>query len=407
MSRVGQGARGASLVALLAALGSCGGTAATEDPLAAVPIRVDAELVEPPPLRVEWTVRSMPPAGDGSPPVTQDRDEDADEDGTLVQPPALDGELAYVPYARRVRALRVADGSVAWDVHLPADPVLAPVALASGIAVADAGGWTWIDRGGGIVGRLSITGRPLAAVGAGDLVIVVDGESVVGIQGPDAAAPPAIAWTFPLPGARAPALGPDGQVVVVTAGDAGVAAVSVGDGRLRWHRTDLVASPARAAIGERRAYVVDMDSRVRALDLQDGDTGWTSKAIGVRVIGAPVAVDRLVWVAGLDAALYAYDSGSGSHLFRIPTSGRVYIDLTSWRRWVVVSPQYGPWSLVRGPLQRTGPAEPGAPRGITISPGETPPGDLTLAPAIGPPGVLLSDGRGTIHLLRPPPWARD
>lgn len=374
-------------------LPSCGGRAALDEPLAAIPFKVEAKLVEPAALRVEWSL-SPPPLAAGN---------DAEEKPpTPTRSPAVDAHLVYVPYGDVVRAARVEDGSPLWSVHLPGPAVLPPVVVDSGIAVATARAWMWIDREGRAGGLLPLAVEPVDAASAGELLVFVDGAEVHAVRPPGGDAGARTVWTTPLPGATGVGLGPTRQQVVVTAGEQGVAALGLADGAIRWQRADTSVITARAAVGPRRAFVVRADSRIRALSLDDGDVDWTSRAIGVRVSGAPVLVDDIVWVAGLDAALHGYDAGSGSHLFRLGLSGRVYVDLVTWGRWVIASPGYGPWSLVRGPLIAVGPADPGAPRKLDIAAG----GDLEIAPGTGPAGVAVVDASGQLRLLRPPEWAR-
>lgn len=393
MSSSPRGLAAPTLLAAALLVPACGGRAALDEPLAPIPVGVDQELVEPPMLRVEWTVGAT---------VITGLTEQEEGDRVPTRGPALDQGFAYLPYGNAVRALRLEDGSVAWTAYLPGPALLPPVTLAPAIAVATDSAWLWIDADGRARGVSPVEAPPRDAVAAGDLLVYVDGAAVHALRSPTDEAGPRVVWNTPLPGAAFLRSGPGGRSVVVTAGDQGVAAVDLVGGAVRWSHQNLEVIAARPAVGPRRTFVVGTDTRIRALSLADGDVDWTSKPIGVRVSSAPAMVDDVVWVAALDAALHGYTADGGSQLFRISLSGRAYIDLVSWNRWIVASPRPGPWSLVRGPLAAVGPANPGSPRKVDVSTG----GDIELPPGAGPPGLVVVDTDGTVRLLRPPPWAR-
>lgn len=373
-------------------LAACGGRAVVDE-LAPISVDVDEDLVEPPPLRVEWTVA----AAQAAPAPEPGADPAAPTHG-----PAVDANHVYLPYDDVVRALRVADGTVAWTAHLPGAVLATPVVIGTGIAVATEAAWLFFDTDGRARGLLPVTAPPREAAAIGDRLVFTDGADVhtARLPGPEETA--ALVWSVPAPGAAGLRPGPAGRLVVVAAAEAGVVALDLATGAVRWHREDLPVIRVRPAIGPRRAFVVGADSRIRALELSDGDVDWTSKAVGVRVSGAPVMVDGIVWVPGLDAALYGFDADGGSHLFRLPLSGRAYVDLVAWDRWVVASPRDGPWTLVRGPLSAAGPTNPGSARTSGVSSR----GRLELPPGVGPPGVAVVDATGEVRLLRPPPWTR-
>lgn len=376
------------------ALAGCGGQLADDEPLTSIPIEVDEELVEPAPLRVEWTAPAFRTSGPDPVPEIPTRG------------PALDERHVYVVYGSRLRALAVSDGKLAWELEL-AEPIVAPpLVIDGGIALATDSGWLLADREGRPTGSVDLPGPPLDAVRIGARLLVVGAGVVTGIELPTAEPGTGntarVVWTRSWEPAAALAPGPAGRQVVVSGAEQGVLALSISDGAVRWQRPEVPSAGVRPGVGPERAFVVGTDTRLRALRLSDGDIAWTSRQVGVRVRGAPAVVDDVVWVAGLDAGLHGYSASGGSHLFRLGLSGRSYLGLVRWGRWVVASPQYGPWALVRGPLQSLGPANPGSPRMLTIASGA----DLELLPATGPPGVATVDAEGRIRLLRPPPWAR-
>lgn len=373
---------------LLGPLAACGGGLAVDDQLAAIPTRIDAELVEPAPLRIEWTVDA---------PVVDTVDQ------IPTQGPGLDEVAVYVVYGNRVVAHAVADGELLWELTLDAPVMAAPIAYGGGIALATADAWVLADRDGRLLGTLAAPAAPDTSVLVGEVIVSLAAGRLRAIGTPSVGGSPTLLWEKDWEEGRALAAGPAGRQVVVVGEETGAAAFAVADGARRWHRADLTVAGVQPAIGARRAYVVGHDTRIRALDLSDGDTAWTSKPTGVQVRGAPVMLEGVLWVPGLDAGLHGYDAGGGSHWFRLPLSGRAYLPLVQWGRWVVASPQYGPWMTVRGPLTSSGPGNPGSPRAVSIASGA----DLDFAPAVGKLGLATVDAQGRIRLLRPPPWTRE
>ncbi len=379
---------------LLLLVPGCGGALET-DPLAPIPTEVDEREIEPPSLRVEW---KHTPRSSGLVVVPA---EDEDEEILFpppTQPPAIDSTLVYSVHHDLIRAYRLRDGLLRWEVRVAAEIVLPPLPIAGGIAVASAEGrWLWVD----LTGRLRAVSEPTDpstdAVALPRGIVAVDGSSVALIDTSQLADASLVRWRRPLPGARVVSGALDGQTAIAVTDEGLVAALAIDTGDEIWRNEEIEALSAGAAVDGQRVFVVGQDARIHALRLRNGKRAWRSKETGVPVVGAPATVGGLVWIAGLDAALHAYDVATGSHMHRVRLSGRSFLDLATWGSWVVASPEYGPWTLVRAPLFANGPADPGQPRSYTIESSD----DLILAPGSGSPGVILVDASGELKLLRP------
>jgi outer membrane protein assembly factor BamB len=370
----------AACVAVVA-LPGCGGNRATEDLLAPVPTKVDPRDVEPTPLVELW---KLEPEGDPD-------DEDAPPLPSV--PGALGAAHAFVARGSELLALDIADGRLAWTLEL-GSPAIAPLlSIGESVAAPTASAWLLAGPRGRLQGVVPVATPPLAAVALEGGLVQVDGQTVRRLRLYPAEQSGEV-WALDVPGASAVAIDESARTAVVTTSEGPIVGVNLANGRRLWENREIEALPLRPTIAGSEAIVVGVDSRLRAIRLSNGKRRWTSKDIGVQVAAAPAVLDGVVWAAGLDSALHAYQPG-GSHLFRLPLAGRVFIDLVTWDRWVFVSPQYGPWSIVRAPLRRMGPADPGQPRGLAL----VADGDLDLSPAVGPAGVLAIDATGVIRLF--------
>lgn len=365
---------------------ACGGNG-TIDPLAPFPVRVAPTDIEPVALRQHWSVR-----------FELDIDDDDDPDAPS-HGPALGADAVFIAYTTQMLARRRDNGDLLWQLRLASEIVLAPIAIGDGVLIATTERWLWLDALGRTKAAHALAANPLDSAIIGRRIYVTDSERVYALRLNDESAAATIteAWQTELEGAQVlTASPPDERLFVVT--DAGrVHALDLRDGRVLWSSDSVEAGGPRPAVIAGSLFVVASDFRVVALNADNGKRRWRSKEIGVRVTGAPAANGDLVWVAGLDSALHGYAIGGGSHQHRVPLAGRTYVDLAVWGRWVLASPQAGPWTLVRGPLRRNGPADPGLPRVVPLA-AES---DLSLPPGVGPAGVAVVETNGTVRLFTP------
>jgi outer membrane protein assembly factor BamB len=364
-------------ICLLVGLGCAG--AADIDPLAPVPTRVDPADVATPRLREAWTATSL------------------DSEGEIEGPThaaAVGAQFVFVAYPNRIEAFDH-QGLRQWATQLREPLVHAPVALRGGVALASETGWLWINGRGTASTLLELAVTTLDAIVIQDTIVVVGADRVHRLRQTDTGSL-VIDWTTGLGGAQRVASSPDYTTLYVASNDGSLTALAAATGSPRWRSTAIEIAPLRPAVGQ-HIYVIGADGRVYALRLRDGKRAWAGKDIGIRIVGSPVVVDKLVWAPGLDAAAHAFTISGGSHQFRIPGNGRMYLDLAVWRTWVIASPQYGPWLTIEGPRQRIAPSNPGTPVVASIASAD----DIALPPAVGAAGVALIDNTGTVRFLTP------
>ncbi len=372
------------LVGALLSISACSSTVAL-DPLAPVPTKVDPSEIASPALRPAWTYSSI------------------DEDGDREVPthPAAVGEHAiFIAYTDRLVALDL-EGEELWAARQNGALTFGPVAFGGGVALASEAGWLWLDG----------NGSATALLDPGDVIndalvipagLVVVGNESVQLLTLSVTESLATAWSTPLSGGLRVGASPEGDSLYVTDEDGTVTALVATTGHVSWRNTEIEVAPLRPAV-DRAVYVIDRDGRLHALRRRDGKRMWGAKEIGMRVSGSPAVSGNLVWVPGLDAAVHAFTIGAGDHQFRIRGNGRIHLDLAAWGRWVIASPQYGPWVIVQGPRKRMRPADPGAARVLSIVSDD----DIALPTAVGPAGVVLIESAGTVRLLTPEQGAPD
>ncbi len=378
--------RPASLGLGLAILSAACGAGGITDPLAPIPVRVEPADVEPVALREHWKVESE-----------LDIDND-DEPDAPSQVPALGTSAVFIAYGTQMLARDRDNGNMLWQLRMASEITLAPIAISDGVLIATDERWLWLDALGRTKTALAIAATPLDTTTIGRRIYVADPAGVYALRLNDEGTPTIVpVWRTELEGVGFLTASPPDQRIFVVTADRRVHALNVRDGQVLWSSDSVEAGGPRPTAIAGTLFVVASDNRIVALDAENGKRRWRSKEIGVRVAGAPAVVGDLVWVAGLDAALHAYTIGGGSHRHRVPLAGRIYADLVVWGRWVIASPQPGPWTLVRGPLRPISPADPGFPRVVLL----TATSDLSLPPGVGPGAVAVVENDGTVRLFTP------
>jgi len=364
------------LVSALSWSSACSG-AATLDPLAPVPTRVDPSEIATPALRVSWEISTT--------------DEDGDRE-VPTHAAAVGDRIIFVAYAGRLDALDLR-GEKLWDAYQGDPLAFAPVAFRGGVALASGAGWLWLNGEGSASAFLELGDAVNDALVVPAGLVVVGSERIHLLTLSDTRSL-SLAWTTVLGGGRRVGASTEGDALYVTDENGGVTALEAATGDVSWRSTEIEVAPLRPAV-DRAVYVIDRGGRLHALRRRDGHHMWGAKELGMRVEGSPAVHEGLVWVPGLDAAAHAFTTGAGSHQFRIRGNGRVHLDIATWGPWVIVSPQYGPWVIVRGPRTRVGPSDPGAARVLNIGSD----GDIALPPAVGAAGVVVIDSAGSVRLL--------
>lgn len=358
---------------LVVSMVACGGGTYLEgDPLAPIPTTVDEDEVLPPPLIPAWQTSSL------------------DEDGIPRIPgfrPAVGADHVFLAYAEHVEARRTSDGSESWQVELAA--VAAPVVHEQELIVATQGAIWWLAvRDGAFLGQFRMSQTPTLLAAAGDAVVFADGAALYQVDKNSQG------WVVEALGATALVANPSGDTAYVSVENGVLMAIDTASGNERWRYTSTVeAQLSAAAVSPDLVYVAGNDQFLTAINAQSGSRKW-QRHLGVDAHGAPAVVGDVVYVAPLDSMLHCYHANNGSHLYNLSLSARTYVDLVGYYPWVVVGPRYGPWLRARAPQIFTA-------RGRLTSDTAARGTDLRISPGVGPAGVAIVNGDGTVILLIP------
>ncbi len=315
-----------------------------------------------------------PEEGEAEPGETEE-EEDGDEDvargsrpdtavapagilpGDLIRVPALDpGSLVVevIPLDYGVAA-RTASGVVAVipdDRDTPRWTVAAGAALIGavddGLVVLDAEGTiaTYRIGDGELLGSVRTAKGlapaeahpPVAAMLPSGLVAWVSGSALVGfaprtgLQAFELALPeglrPVAAATVrrSAAGSRDPAAGTDPEVLLLSLGESGVAAVEAGGGGeavLRWTAGEagLVVAPVLADPERETVVAAEDGGTLRALRLTDGRSRWRWR-LGEGFDHPPLRGGERLYAATRANTLYAFDRGGGRERWRTALPGR-------------------------------------------------------------------------------------
>jgi hypothetical protein len=352
----------------------CGGAQPEGDPLASIAASVDESERTPARLTESW--RNTPEV-------------------PLTLSPAVGENAVYLAQGNRLAAWNVADGRPRWPaVVLESDITAAPVTIGDQVIVATAGAqprlW-WLGGDSRLIEQASVE-TPVKEISVAPGVLVYVDERGVGRLGE-------ATWHTPVEGVQHVSLVPDHGLAVVSS-DAGVlTAFDLASGSQRWQR-EIGGSITRAEVAGERLFVAAGAQGLFALRAADGRQLW-HRNLGTTVQGSPAHAQDLVWVAAFDARLHAFKAGNGTLMgtLSIALSSRNYLDLASFDPWVVVGPLYGPWLAVRGPARAERSSAPV--RVVVRQPNTVGRPDLAIAAGVGPSGVAVVNGDGTVVFLQP------
>jgi outer membrane protein assembly factor BamB len=341
------------------------------DPLAPIPTDINEDEILPPPLISVWQTTSV------------------DDDGVTRVPrfrPAVGTNHVFVSYGGQIEALRVGDGSLSWRVELAA--IAPPVVHRNELIVAVTGSIWWLAvEDGSFLGQRRMSQAPTQVATAGEAVVFIDGAALYQVDKNEQG------WVTEAVGATALVTNGSGDTAYVSTDNGALIAVDTATGNVRWRYTsDQQARLSAAAVSENLVYVAGNDQYLTAVHVATGEKKW-QRILGVDAHGAPAVVGKIVYVAPLDSMLHGYDANNGSQLYGLSISARTYVDLVGFDPWVVVGPRYGPWLRARAPRVFN-------PRATLISDTTARGTDLRISPGVGPAGVALVNGDGTVILLR-------
>jgi outer membrane protein assembly factor BamB len=208
------------------------------------------------------------------------------------QPLATDGTLLFVSAGDAIHAVRIADGSVAWDT---------PATLTAPPLVKD--GWLIAATEGALTARRAGDGSPVWTTGsgvqreapaiAGDLLVVplVDGRLVARdlLSGEER-------WERRIGGSPGEPLVVGGDIFV-GATDRRFYCVDAVSGEVDWKRWVGAQIRGRASTDGERIFFTALDHLVRAVDRVNGAQRW-QQGVPFRPLHGPVATGGAVLIAG-------------------------------------------------------------------------------------------------------------
>jgi outer membrane protein assembly factor BamB len=236
-------------------------------------------------------------------------------------PVAVGGDLVFAAVTGGVRALRAADGVVAWQREVPGT-VAAPPYWDTG--------WLILSFEGGDLAALRAADgevlwrAPLGAVAhvppapALDNIYfgLADGRTVA-----LALTSGRTVWTRELGGTATGLTALDDQLLVGTSAGA-LHSVDLTGGRTRWRMRTGAPVVGSAVADEKRIYVIAYDHLLRALDRRSGNLRWR-RGLPHRPAGSPVLVAALVLVPSLATELAAYDAATGEPALSVTSATEV------------------------------------------------------------------------------------
>ncbi|MBK8976750.1 MAG: PQQ-binding-like beta-propeller repeat protein [Planctomycetes bacterium] len=275
-------------------------------------------------------------------------------DATIDSTPLVDtgrGQIVYSDRAGHVVAVRIADGEPLWhhDTSDVSGMLTAPVAIGSDLAaVGSVDGPLRALRlsDGSVVWQLEgFATEATPALGSnGMLVVATLDRRLAAIRPSDHA----VVWSIELPGPVAADLLATADLVVTVTTNGHAIAHAVRNGEQRWRASigrGAVATPAQAG---RRLFVVSDDGRIVALDLRTGEVAWHRTEFAGLVVAPVVAGERL-FVAEA-RSLHVLDTGSGRTLHTLAEDSELRGRLSADRGLVFAADARG---TVRAIDQRT------------------------------------------------------
>ena len=242
-------------------------------------------------------------------------------DAPATTTPTAGGDLLFVAEAGSVRALRAADGSVAWTLELPDAPAVPPVFDNQWLIIATVNGEIIAVRAsdGTIVWRQSVASPAHArpALAADRVYVPTEDGRVVALRVDTGAT----LWDHRLGGAVSDILALDDRLFVGS-NDNFFYCLKTEDGARDWPwRTgaDIVGLPV---VDDHAVYFVSLDNVLWALNRSNGNQRW-KRPLPLRPTSGPLRVGQALVVPGFAAKLPAYKVDDGSPAGDIPLVGEL------------------------------------------------------------------------------------
>jgi outer membrane protein assembly factor BamB len=238
----------------------------------------------------------------------------------MLEPVEGDG-LLFVHEAGTVKAIRINDGSTAWEISDLPQLAVAPVWGDGRLILCTASGEVLVLRAldGQLVWRQNLGSRAHAppALAANRAYVPLDDGRIVAVSVETGAS----LWAGRLP-EPATALLADTDRLFAGSRDNFFYAIREEDGTIAWRwRTgaDVVGLPV---VDDRNVYFVSMDNVLRALSRRSGVQQWV-RLLSLRPTRGPLAIGRTLVVSGIAQSLPAYNMSDGSPAGELPAAGEL------------------------------------------------------------------------------------
>jgi hypothetical protein len=243
-------------------------------------------------------------------------------DAVTKSRPAVGENLLFLLQPDTLTALRIADGSTAWQLPF-GDPLAAPLVWDNGwLIAATIDGSVLAFRGsdGHLVWRHQI-GSPahaLPALAADRVYVPTEDGRVVSLRVDTGA----LVWEHRLGGAASDLLALDDRVYAGSK-DNFFYSLDARNGELKtppWRTgADVVGMPILDA---RNVYFVSLDNVMRALHRSNGNQEWV-RPLPVRPTSGPIKAGEAILVAGTAASLPAFNVKDGAHAGDVSAGGEI------------------------------------------------------------------------------------
>jgi len=233
---------------------------------------------------------------------------------------AADGPLLYVSAGDTVHALRLADGSLAWQVR--AGTLAAPMVAQDG--------WLLTQDGAALSARRAADGTAVWTIEASaqDEASVISGDMIVSpllngrVEARDLLSG-RLRWGRQLGGAPGP-LAVIGDHVFVGASNRIFYSLDALTGRVDWPMRVGATVRGRATADADRVFFTALDNLVRAVDRWHGAVRWQTP-VAFRPLTGALSSGGRVFVAGPDEGVRILDAATGAPVGRIAFPGRLVL----------------------------------------------------------------------------------
>jgi outer membrane protein assembly factor BamB len=240
--------------------------------------------------------------------------------GPIVAAPAVAGGMVYFGAAdKTLYAVDAQHGMYIWSVRLRDNVASSPV-VADGMVYVGGEDRTLyaLDAQTGRLAWSAATGDRLVsspAIAAGRVIIGSDDNVVYAFD----AAKGHLLWRHAMDGPveATPAISPQGVVFVASEGQQ-LAALDAASGQELWTATTRFGYLASPALGNGLVFAAGADGLLHAYDARSGAAAWESRAAnGAGFVGSPLVLGDSVLAANSAGQLTVWDAASGAVRYKL------------------------------------------------------------------------------------------